>query len=110
MPTSPHHAAGLRTLPPAAAPRAMSTRPAATAAPEPDEDPPVAKAGLTGLREAPKAEPSPRPRARSSRFVFPVMVAPASRTRSTTTASSVGTTAGARRPPLVVGTPATARQ
>jgi len=41
IPTTPHAAAGSRTDPPVSEPSAPNTRPAATAAPEPDDEPPV---------------------------------------------------------------------
>ena len=41
MPTMPHAAAGNLTDPPVSEPSAPNARPAATAAPEPDDDPPV---------------------------------------------------------------------
>ena len=45
--------AGMRMEPPWSPPKEMSTSPAATAAPEPDDDPPVTWSWLCGLRGRP---------------------------------------------------------
>ena len=84
--------------------------PAATAAPEPDEEPPVEIPRVARVACRAKRRALPQPEGEVLQLVFPVITAPASRRRSTTTASSVGTTTGVRRPPLVIGTPATAMQ
>ena len=52
-PTIPQNAAGMRMEPPWSPPNEMSTSPAATAAPEPDDDPPVTCSWLWGLRGRP---------------------------------------------------------
>src|SRR6056297_1889473 len=52
-PTSPQAAAGNRIEPPVSDPSAAGTAPAATAAPEPDDDPPVTWAGFHGFRTGP---------------------------------------------------------
>src|SRR5215831_4547137 len=53
MPTTPHVAAGSRTEPPVSEPSAANARPAATAAPDPDDEPPVIWSGFQGLRQRP---------------------------------------------------------
>ena len=52
-PTTPHRPEGMRIEPPPSAPIASGTRPAATAAAEPADDPPVACPGFQGLRTNP---------------------------------------------------------
>jgi hypothetical protein len=107
-PTSPQAAAGMRTLPPWSTPSASSTSPAATAALEPEEEPPAERLGSIGFRAAPKTLVSPKPDAeKSSRLSFPAIVPPAARMRSTTTASCTGVYESVRDP-FVSGTPATA--
>src|SRR5262249_56212887 len=49
-PTTPQSEAGPRIDPPVSEPSATGTMPAATAAPEPDEEPPVKRARFQGLR------------------------------------------------------------
>src|SRR5215472_9798980 len=58
-PTSPHHAAGMRIDPPASVPMCSGPKPAAPAAPAPDDEPPVVKAGFQGLRVMPCGGQSP---------------------------------------------------
>ena len=53
IPTVPQIAAGSRTEPPVSEPSAPHTAPAATAAPEPLDEPPVMRAGSHGLRQSP---------------------------------------------------------
>ena len=52
-PTRPQHAAGMRVEPPPSVAWAIGTIPAATAAPEPPDDPPDVRARSHGLRVAP---------------------------------------------------------
>ena len=54
MPTRPLAAAGRRTEPPVSDPSAPNTRRAATADPDPLDEPPEMCAGFQGLRHAPK--------------------------------------------------------
>ena len=54
-PTSPHSLAGTRIEPPPSPACAIGTMPAATAAAEPPEDPPVEWSGSHGLRLGPNA-------------------------------------------------------
>src|SRR3954462_8335943 len=49
-PTSPHSAAGIRIEPPPSLACAIGTRPAATAAADPPDEPPVECPGFHGLR------------------------------------------------------------
>ena len=50
MPTSPQQEAGMRTEPPPSEPWAIGTIPAATAEPEPPDDPPLVCLRFHGLR------------------------------------------------------------
>src|SRR5688572_5510437 len=87
-PTTPLRAAGWRIEPPVSDPSAPAERPAATAAAEPPEDPPAPRVGPHGFRKG--KTPAWRvadPIANSSRFVLPMIVAPAARRRETTVAS-----------------------
>ena len=109
-PTRPHCAAGILVLPPESAPIARSASPAATAAAEPPEEPPAEWDGRSGLRGGPKTLVTPKPEPeKSSRFVLPTIVPPASSTRSTTTASTSGVYESVREP-FVIGMPATATE
>src|SRR5687767_16038504 len=58
-PTSPHQAAGIRTDPPESVPSAPKHIPAATAAAEPLEEPPVTRSRAHGLRTGPKCDVAP---------------------------------------------------
>src|SRR4029079_3030178 len=49
-PNNPHDEAGMRTEPPPSLPWAIGTTPAATAAADPDEEPPATWPGFHGLR------------------------------------------------------------
>src|SRR5258708_36945246 len=71
-PTMLPNAAGTRPEPAVSVPRAISTIPAATATPDPDEDPPGTCAPLNTFRGAPYGLRTPtRPVANSSRLVLP---------------------------------------
>ena len=99
----------MRIDPPVSEPIATSTSPVATATALPPEEPPAVRSGSYGLRIRPAAEVVPRPLpANSSRFVFAVIVAPASRSRRTTVASSAGTKSRITSEPAPIGTPPTA--
>ena len=107
MHTTPHHDAGMRALPPSSTPSAMSTSPAATAAPLPPDEPPAEWVGRCGFLAAPKSLVSfVPPMPKLSMFSLPTMDAPASSSRSATVASRLGTNPGSRREPFVMGTPA----
>src|SRR5690606_5997465 len=100
-PNSPHAAAGMRMEPPPSLAPATGTMPAATAAAEPPEDPPVVRLGSQGLRAGPQASGSAMLLATNSGvLVLPKITSPASRQRRTTSASSgAGTSFSARQPP-----------
>src|SRR3989440_3551591 len=107
IPTRPQHAAGIRIDPPPSEPVANGTRPAATADADPPEDPPGVRSGLQGLRVIPVASLAVHGKMVSSgTFVIPIGIAPAARSRRTTSASA---TSGGPcvLEPRVVGCPAT---
>ena len=82
----------MRMEPPVSVPSAPKQKPAATAAAEPPDEPPVIRSRSHGLRTAPKrliVDVAPIPN--SCRLSLPRKTAPASRSRRTTSASSVGT-------------------
>ncbi len=88
-PTMPQHAAGKRMDPPVSVPRAPSASPAATATPEPLDDPPVTWPGFHGLRAWPWCALSPNgPMASSVMLSLPRVMAPAARRRATAVQSS----------------------
>ncbi len=69
-------------------PSDTGTKPAATAAALPPDEPPGTQPGSWGLRVGPNAEFSVElPMANSSRLVLPIATAPAPASRSTTVAS-----------------------
>src|SRR5262245_39604679 len=106
-PTSPQIEAGMRSDPPPSLPWASGTRPAATAAAAPPLDPPAVAPGDHGLRAAGAtsvSEYSDRPN--SLAVVLPRLISPASRRRTTTSASTVGTKSANAALPNVVRTPA----
>src|SRR5215470_16441524 len=78
-PTTPHRDAGPRIDPPVSEPRATGTSPAATAAPEPDDEPPVKCARCHGLRAGGhgRSKDGP-PCANSCVASLPMRIAPAS--------------------------------
>ncbi len=87
-----HIAAGLRTDAPRSEPSATGTIPEATAAAAPPDDPPGVRDRSQGLRVAPKTslnvcDPAPN----SGVLVLPITIAPAARSRSTTSESDEGT-------------------
>jgi hypothetical protein len=91
MPTTPHHAPGMRIEPPWSPPSAIGTSPAATTAALPFDEPPGECVGLRGLRTGPSAEVCPPPEnEQSAAAALPAIVAPASRSRVTTVASTSG--------------------
>ena len=55
-PVVPQNADGHRMEPQVSVPSANATSPPATAAPEPDEEPPVQRSGFHGLRHGPVAD------------------------------------------------------
>src|SRR5262245_35998927 len=93
--------------PPVSVPRLAGTARAATAAPEPPEDPPGTRSPCHGLRVAPNAEFSfDEPMANSSQLSLPRTTAPARFRRATTVASYGGTKCSRMREPAVVRIPA----
>src|SRR5450759_5382567 len=71
-PTRPLQAAGIRTEPPPSLAPAAGTMPAATAAPDPPDEPPGVRAMSQGLRAAPHSSGSVTPFAPNSGvFVLP---------------------------------------
>ena len=58
QPVTPQQWAGMRTEPPVSEPRATKAAPLATAAAEPDDEPPGAKSGFQGLRAVAKPDGS----------------------------------------------------
>src|SRR2546423_4955918 len=84
---TPHSDAGWRTEPPVSEPSATETIPAATAAAEPPDEPPGTRVVSQGFFTGPNAEFSlDEPMANSSQFVFPITIAPESRSRWTAVA------------------------
>ena len=106
-PTSPLQAAGIRTDPPPSLAPAAGTMPAATAAPDPPDEPPGVRVTSHGLRAGPHRADSVTPLAPNSGvLVLPKMTRPASRKRRVTSACSVATSWASAREPLDVGKPA----
>jgi hypothetical protein len=89
IPTSPQQAAGMRIEPPPSDPVAHGTSPAATADAEPPEEPPVVRLRSQGFRVTPLASLAVQGQIMSSgTFVMPIGIAPAARSRRTTSASA----------------------
>src|SRR3954462_13023767 len=106
-PTSPHHAAGMRTEPPASVPICSGPNPAAPAAPAPEDEPPVVCAGFHGLRVMPCSGLSPGDfQPNSVVVVLPRITAPAAFSPATIGASSATGSALVVRLPRRVGKPA----
>jgi hypothetical protein len=102
----PQKAAGMRTEPPMSHPSAKGTQPAATADPDPPDEPPGVRPVFQGFRVTPHSFVSVMPVAASSEVVvLPIMMAPAPTSRSTTTASRSGTQCSNRWEPRVVRLP-----
>jgi hypothetical protein len=108
MPTSPQAAAGIRTDPSASVPCATATRPAATAAPAPPDEPPAVSERFHGLRVTTTRPSGARPsvvghRLASDAVVVPTTTAPAARSLSTSGWSASAGEEGSRQ----AATPAT---
>ena len=89
MPTRWVHAAGIRTLPAPSEPMAAVTRPAATAAALPPDEPPGVWLRDHGFRVCPKAGPLVNGHWPNSQvLVLPTITAPAARSLRTTSASA----------------------
>src|SRR5262245_7343271 len=88
----PHRPAGPRIEPPVSDPRLTGTRPAASAAPEPDEEPPVKCAAFQGLRAGGHGRSNDGPPCANSCVAsLPIRTAPAAFRRATVVASLAGT-------------------
>ena len=88
-PTIPHQAAGSRTEPPVSVPMATGARPAATATPEPLEEPPGVRctARSQGFHGVPRCVLVPKlPIANSTVWVLPRTIMPAAMSRSASVA------------------------
>src|SRR6478609_4290214 len=106
-PTRPLQAAGMRIEPPPSLAPAAGTMPAATAAPEPPDEPPGVRVTSHGLRDGPHSSGSVTPLAPNSGvLVLPNTTSPASRKRRVTRACSVATSWARARDPPDVGKPA----
>ncbi len=106
MPNTPQNAAGILTDPAPSVPWATGPMPAATAAADPPLDPPDVRDSPHGLRVGPISRLPASPfQPNSEVFVFPRMMAPAARRRSTTTESVPGTQSFESRDPNVVRKP-----
>ncbi len=103
-PTTPQNAAGRRIEPTVCEPMAPGTMRAATAAAEPDDEPPGVWAGFHGLRAGDGSR-----NANCVVWVLPRMTAPAARSRATAPQSRVGRVWANSRAPAVVGIPATSK-
>jgi len=104
-PATPHHEAGERTEPPVSSPSETAQSAAATATPEPADEPPVSCSVFQGLRGWPKGNSIVPPSANSVRLSLPSRMPPAAVRRAITVASSSGTLSASRREPAVVRTP-----
>ena len=106
-PTVPQSAAGIRTDPPVSVPRAIGTRPAATATPEPLLEPPGAWGtrchGLCGVPWS-WLMPTP-PNANCTVCVLPSSTMPAADSRRTAAQSAAATLSASTRVPAVVAQP-----
>ena len=101
IPTSPQHAAGIRIDPPPSEPLATATSPAATAAAEPPDEPPGVRWRSHGLRVTPLASVAVQGKIISSgTLVIPIGIAPAARSRRTTS-ESLAAGAPTDREPMV---------
>ena len=88
-PWTPHIAAGTRVEPAVSVPIPSDASPPATAAADPDDDPPHRNPGLRGLRGGPSSPRSPRrEKASWSSAVRPTTSAPAPSSRATAAASA----------------------
>ncbi len=107
IPTSPQQAAGIRSEPPPSEPVAHGTIPDATAAAEPPDEPPGVRVGSQGLRVTPFAAVAVHGKIISSgTLVMPIGIAPAARSRRTTSPSAASGGPN-ERDPRVIDWPAT---
>ena len=109
-PTSPVWLAGRRMEPPPSVPSASGAQPAATAAAAPPLDPPGVSAGFQGLPVVPNRGLEVKPSSvNSGTLVLPSTMAPAARTRATTSSSAAGRQPRSAGLPQVVGMSAVGR-
>ena len=104
----PHMEAGLRTEPPVSVPSAAGTMPAASATPEPLDEPPgkwLPPQGLTAGGHG-RSNDGP-PMANSCVASLPIMMPPAALSRAVTGASAAATLSISTLECAVVGSPAT---
>ncbi len=88
----PQNDDGIRIDPPVSEPIASDTTPAATAAADPDDEPPAIRPSPQGFHTGPQAETSPvAPPPNSCWFVFATITAPAARNAATTSESAPAT-------------------
>ncbi len=107
-PATPQQAAGMRTEPIVSVPSASAQKPAATAAAEPEEEPPGVKPGRSGFSQGGNPGACPEaPSAPSSMAVLPRMTRPALRADVTTGASCCAMRPRKAARPAVQGSPAT---
>jgi hypothetical protein len=103
---TPQYAAGMRREPAVSVPREKRTAPLATAAAEPELEPPVMRSAAQGLRQSPQRALWPvTPSPHSSRFDLATTYTPARSIRRTTVAWRRATAPPSL--PAVVVTPAT---
>src|SRR2546423_15332779 len=81
-PVIPQYAAGIRIEPPVSVPIASGISRAATAAPDPEDEPPVVRVRSHGLRQGPKARLSGPPPAHQNQPRFATRRPPASASRA----------------------------
>src|SRR5690349_1123199 len=104
----PQALAGLRMLPPVSLPSAAGNSPAATPAPDPEDEPPGWWSGFHGLRAGGQGRSKLGPPiANSCVDNLPRTIAPAPRSRETQTASAAATWSIRIFEWQVVGSPAT---
>ena len=113
MPATPLSEAGQVIDPSVSVPIDKGARPAATAAPEPEDEPPGLRSNAHGLpvsppiADQPDVERTDRILAHSERLVVPRMIPPAARSRATSGASVVAGRLARLVAPAVEGRPAT---
>src|SRR3984957_18478749 len=107
MPAMPHSAAGPRIEPPVSEPVPPRIMPDATAAPVPDDEPPVKCSGFQGLHGGGQGTSNDGPPiANSCVASLPIITVPASAHLRTTVASRSGTLCSSSRECPVVRIPA----
>ena len=111
IPTQPLSDAGQTIEPSVSLPTAISTIPAPTAAPDPDDEPPALLPCFQGFAVSPPTADHPlvdfpeRMLAHSERFVAPMIVAPAARNRFAIVESRTTSVSCSASEPAVAGRP-----